>query len=691
MVVPYEESPSHSYTFHTASGFKSSLQSVWPVNGEVQASDGSFSSDWCTSVSGVVGFGESFWLTCDSDGASLPQGMVDATGRILLDGRALPGWNFRGVWNGATSYNAGDAVTYRSTWYVAIGGTWNAQPDLFPESWAAVPTFAPGGVFPAPAPPSLPSEWNFVGFESWNPWTWYNPNDALTCQSVLYVAIAESYGNVFPPFNPEFWRPVPEYSPVSVAPAPVPTLPSGWNFLGYEVWNAETVYQEGDTLSDHSTLYVARTANSNVAPEADPAVWMVVPAFVGSLSAPGIVDWSALPPPPDSPPAAQDFPIGATEALGLRISVSRWDHQLFILYPATGESTPVTRGNLQGFWGPEPEGNVVFSSAGWFDAHAQLHPDALWVLWDATRQEYVSPDEGASASFLNAVDNTDSGNHGSPDWQQFNLGNQDRDGDGLTDATEAQIGSNPNQWSSAGDGYSDGWKVANGIDPWTFIEPLTAEDSTVYVNAGSTAEIPLSASCGAPPVTFEMASGANLSFGSLDPSGIQNTTYDPTAKTTTAGITATISTDAENGAVGFVQCAARDAAGKTCYLTITIIVRDPTTKDARFVIEGLQAVSIAPLGTTIDPGEGTPTNVISLPVEGDGSGMTIDTIGAAQGSVYQDGNGVWRYLRPPHGSPDPENPGPDDDGYVSESSLPPEPSPTLPTHLRSPAGRTMGP
>ncbi|MCO4771112.1 MAG: thioredoxin family protein [Deltaproteobacteria bacterium] len=41
----------------------------------------------------------------------------------------------------------------------------------------------------------------------------------------------------------------------------------------------------------------------------------------------------------------------------------------------------------------------------------------------------------------------------------------DSDGDGLTDAQEAQLGTDPNDVDSDGDGYEDGWEVEEGTNP----------------------------------------------------------------------------------------------------------------------------------------------------------------------------------------------------------------------------------
>src|SRR5258708_3078565 len=113
--------------------------------------------------------------------------------------------------------------------------------------------------------------------------------------------------------------------------------------------------------------------------------------------------------------------LPATVTLGLRVSASRWNNQLSILYP-TGESTLVSRGNLQGSWGVTADGGGYFTSYGWFDATALVHPGARWVLWDATRNEFLSPDSGTATDFINATDNTDTDGDGLPDWYEFLIG-----------------------------------------------------------------------------------------------------------------------------------------------------------------------------------------------------------------------------------------------------------------------------
>jgi hypothetical protein len=270
IVVPYEETPAGSYTLHTSSGLDGSRQSVWPVNGPVQAAGGSFSSEWATTVSGQVGLGESFWVTRDSDGVASTRSVMDA-----------------------------------------------GPPTIFP-----------------PAEGALPFGWNFIGFEAWDGLTWYNPGTALTYGGILYVAIAPNYFAPCP-WSPSYWMPVPMFGTGDVFTGSPTSLPFGWNFLGFEVWSDSASYAPGDALTYSSTLYVALEASHDVAPDADPAVWLPVPTFdnMGNCAAPRVVDWSAMPA-AGGPAVAQSFENGAERGnLGLRISVTRWNHQLSILYP----------------------------------------------------------------------------------------------------------------------------------------------------------------------------------------------------------------------------------------------------------------------------------------------------------------------------------------------------------------------
>jgi len=87
----------------------------------------------------------------------------------------------------------------------------------------------------------------------------------------------------------------------------------------------------------------------------------------------------------------------------------------------------------------------------------------------------------------------------------FSGGDTDSDGDGLTDAEEAALGTNPNNPDSDGDGFSDGEEVARGTDPLDILSfPLgtpedldgdgllnTVETNTkIYVNANNTGTDP---------------------------------------------------------------------------------------------------------------------------------------------------------------------------------------------------------
>jgi hypothetical protein len=133
-----------------------------------------------------------------------------------------------------------------------------------------------------------------------------------------------------------------------------------------------------------------------------------------------------------------------TQTLGLRINHSRWFNALFLVQPNTQE--PITKGNLQGSWEFQ-NGQVVFNSGGFYDATAPAHPDVSFWLWDATRQEYLTPDEPGSSDFINAYDGTDTDGDGLPDWwehmHQLNHTGIDTDYDGLSDYDEYMQGTNP--------------------------------------------------------------------------------------------------------------------------------------------------------------------------------------------------------------------------------------------------------
>ena len=85
-------------------------------------------------------------------------------------------------------------------------------------------------------------------------------------------------------------------------------------------------------------------------------------------------------------------------------------------------------------------------------------------------QEYLGDDGEAP---LRDVDPTDGATDGvaepNPDdtGDATPAGNDDSDGDGLTNIDEVELGTDPNDWDSDDDGIDDGYEVENGLDPLT--------------------------------------------------------------------------------------------------------------------------------------------------------------------------------------------------------------------------------
>src|SRR5258708_24546643 len=77
--------------------------------------------------------------------------------------------------------------------------------------------YAAQGIFTG-APMALPFGWNFLGFEVWTGATPYNPGDALTYNSTLYVSIAPHSG-VPPDSNPAIWTLIPTFFDLAGAAA----------------------------------------------------------------------------------------------------------------------------------------------------------------------------------------------------------------------------------------------------------------------------------------------------------------------------------------------------------------------------------------------------------------------------------------------------------------------------------------
>jgi hypothetical protein len=72
-------------------------------------------------------------------GITGPQGATGAKGATGATGSAgAVGINFRSVWSAAAEYAVNDAVTFAGSTYLALVAGSNAEPDLYPSSWAVL-------------------------------------------------------------------------------------------------------------------------------------------------------------------------------------------------------------------------------------------------------------------------------------------------------------------------------------------------------------------------------------------------------------------------------------------------------------------------------------------------------------------------------------------------------------------------
>src|SRR5207245_6946362 len=69
-------------------------------------------------------------------GATGPQGLTGLTGATGAQGLQGPPATFKGVWDNATTYSTGDAVSFNGSSYVSLVNS-NAgnQPDTNPSQW----------------------------------------------------------------------------------------------------------------------------------------------------------------------------------------------------------------------------------------------------------------------------------------------------------------------------------------------------------------------------------------------------------------------------------------------------------------------------------------------------------------------------------------------------------------------------
>lgn len=156
----------------------------------------------------------------------------------------------------------------------------------------------------------------------------------------------------------------------------------------------------------------------------------------------------------------------AASALFLRRQASTSTAQIELANPTTGAPTGTYLGSISGVF----EGAAVFALG--FGPQAQFTAFALseqtnLYLGDATQAGATPP-----STALLAVATASGGDHR---WLLFGDGGtdggastQDSDGDGLTDAEEAALGTNPSNPDTDGDGLSDFDELDNDGDPTTY-------------------------------------------------------------------------------------------------------------------------------------------------------------------------------------------------------------------------------
>jgi|GEM_PF-3682684 len=138
--------------------------------------------------------------------------------------------------------------------------------------------------------------------------------------------------------------------------------------------------------------------------------------------------------------------------LQVKMNASRWNNRLVLVQP--NERSDITdKGSLQGSYQYTFNG-LIFEDKGYYTPTTQIHPDAPWWIWDATRMEYLQPSPGDPTDFRNCYDGTDTDGDGLPDWWEF------------------ARGLNPNSGDTDQDGISDYNEIVDGYDPLAKDNPL---------------------------------------------------------------------------------------------------------------------------------------------------------------------------------------------------------------------------
>jgi hypothetical protein len=448
VLVSYSE-PGGTYTFHTSGGTLQGVSASW--ENAVDPVSANIYEGWM--VSCPVQAGTAFWVTRDSDGAMSPRMTMPLNNQVVDWSAAFPPvQNLQTFWFQIGGDRAGHTLSIHH-----MNGT--AMP-LYQPLWTT-----PGANYLTTWDgDGLQTDYHYENFEakvdvSQTGWTLF---DETTGEELgQTTAVFESW---------QVWRPEP--------PAGLMSIAMSSSRRGHDLWLRQAA--DGllfplspaagyETPANDRTASNTRSFNGTGATLQNSFSYFPAEAQYDAAQGFSIVDQTTgeeIPFPAGTPSANLSQWYLAASPLTVNVSVTRWTHELWLRQP-NGWQVRLKNQTLQGEW----VGGVSFTSYGYFDAAASCHPGVDWWIYDATTGEVsaVSP-----ADLIGWTDDTDSDADTLPGWQEFILGtdphNPDTDGDGLSDAWELAHGMNPLDATDAdrdsdGDGLTNRQEKANGTDP----------------------------------------------------------------------------------------------------------------------------------------------------------------------------------------------------------------------------------
>jgi hypothetical protein len=200
-----------------------------------------------------------------TQGATGPQGNTGPTGATGPQG--LVGFNNRGAWNSALTYNATDAVTFSGSYWFALNPNTNAQPDISPSNWQLISSKGDTGATGAVGPQGPQGMTGLTGATG--------PQGPIGNTGAIGAIGPQGPIGLTGSQGPQGVTGATGAQGTQGASGPQGTQgPVGINNLS--AWNSSTPYNANDAVTFSGSFWLALTPSTNAQPDVSPAMWQLI-------------------------------------------------------------------------------------------------------------------------------------------------------------------------------------------------------------------------------------------------------------------------------------------------------------------------------------------------------------------------------------------------------------------------------